>query len=72
MEFVVMFSRSAKGHDATYVIVDQLIKSAYLIPIRINLNMNQFVHLYVGEIVRLHGVPVLIISDRDPWFISRF
>ncbi|XP_052477164.1 uncharacterized protein LOC128032580 [Gossypium raimondii] len=28
--------------------------------------------LYVYKIVRLHGVPVLIISDRDPRFTSRF
>ncbi|XP_017639903.1 uncharacterized protein LOC108481256 [Gossypium arboreum] len=28
--------------------------------------------LYVSEIVRLHGVPIFIISDRDPRFTSQF
>ena len=34
--------------------------------------MDRLADLYVNEIVRLHGVPVLIVSDRDPWFTSRF
>ena len=34
--------------------------------------MDQLVELYVNEIVRLHGVPLSIVSDRDPRFTSRF
>ena len=28
--------------------------------------------LYIGEIVRLHGVPVSIVSDQDPRFMAHF
>ena len=34
--------------------------------------MDRLAELYVSEIVRLHGIPLLIVSDRDPWFMSRF
>ena len=34
--------------------------------------MDRLADLYVNEIVRLHGVPVSIMSDRDPRFTSRF
>ena len=34
--------------------------------------MDRLADFYVNEIVRLHGVPVSIVSDRDPRFTSRF
>ncbi|KAJ8758861.1 hypothetical protein K2173_002640 [Erythroxylum novogranatense] len=34
--------------------------------------LDQLAQKYVAEIVRLHGIPVLIVSDRDPIFTSRF
>ncbi|KAA3466727.1 integrase [Gossypium australe] len=48
-----------KKKDSIWVIVDRLTKSAH------------FILLFVYEIVRLHGVPVSIIYDRDPRFTSR-
>ncbi|KAA3473738.1 DNA/RNA polymerases superfamily protein [Gossypium australe] len=46
--------------------------SAHLIPVRVDYSLQKLAKLYVAEIVRLHGVPVSIISDRDPRFTSRF
>ena len=54
------------------MIVDRLTKSAHVIPIRIDYFMDQLAKLYVDEIVRLHGVSLSIVSDRDPQFASRF
>ncbi|XP_022897626.1 uncharacterized protein LOC111411316 [Olea europaea var. sylvestris] len=67
---VVGLPRTAKGHNAIRVVVDRLTKSAHFLPIKVTFNMEQFAQLYIKEIVRLHGVPVTIVSDRDPRFTS--
>ena len=35
-------------------------------------SLKRLVKLYLDEIIRLHGIPVGIVSDRDPMFVSRF
>ena len=72
MDFVLGLPRSPKGHDAIWVIVDRFTKSTHFIPIRMNYSLDQLAQLYIKEIVRLHGIPVSIVSDRDPCFTSRF
>ena len=72
MDFVTRLPLTLRKKDAIWVIVDRLTKSAHFIPVRIDYSLDKFVELYVAEIVRLHGVPKSIISDRDPRFTSRF
>uniref|UniRef100_A0A2N9G885 RNA-directed DNA polymerase n=1 Tax=Fagus sylvatica TaxID=28930 RepID=A0A2N9G885_FAGSY len=72
MDFVVGLPRSLKGHDAIWVIVDRLTKSAHFLPIKVNFTLDKLARLYIQEIVRLHGAPVSIVSDRDPRFTARF
>ena len=61
-----------RQHDAIWVIVDRLTKSAHFLPINVEDSLEKLAQLYVDEIVRLHGVPVSIVLDRDPKFTSRF
>ena len=72
MDFVVGLPRTMKGHDAIWDVVDQLTKSAHFISIKTTFSLEQLENLYVQEIVRLHGVPKSIVSDRDAWFTSKF
>jgi hypothetical protein len=72
MDFVVGLPKAPSGQDAIWVIVDQLMKCARFSPIKITNSMDKLAELYVREIVRLHGVPISIVSDRDPRFTSRF
>ena len=65
MDFVVGLPKTREGHDAIWVIVDRLTKSAHLLPVRTTYIMDKYAELYIKEIVRLHGVPSSIISDRD-------
>ncbi|XP_028077955.1 uncharacterized protein LOC114279861 [Camellia sinensis] len=54
------------------VVVDRLTKSAHFLPVKMTYNVDKLATMYMNEIVRLHGVPVSIVSDRDSKFISRF
>ncbi|GJS61794.1 putative reverse transcriptase domain-containing protein [Tanacetum coccineum] len=54
------------------VIVDRLTKSAHFLPMREDYKMDRLARLYLNEIVARHGVPILIIPDRDSRFTSRF
>ncbi|XP_052726140.1 uncharacterized protein LOC128194637 [Vigna angularis] len=52
--------------------VDRLTKSAHFLAVNLKMSMTNLAKLYINEIVRLHGVPSSIISDRDTRFTSRF
>jgi hypothetical protein len=72
MDFVGGLPRTQKGHDAIWVIVDRLTKSAHFLPVKSTYKTSQYAELFISEIVKLHGVPVSIVSDRDPIFTSHF
>ena len=72
MDFVYKLPRTQDGHDGIWVIVDQLTKSAYFIPVREKYSLSRLAELFISKIVKYHGVPVSIISDRDPRFTSKF
>ena len=46
--------------------------SQHFIPINISYPVAQLAEIYIHDIVKLHGVPSSIVSDRDPRFTSRF
>ena len=72
MDFVVRLPLTGSKHDSVWVVVDRLTKSAHFLPVRTDYSLNKLTELYIKEIVRLHGIPISIISDRDPRFTSRF
>ena len=72
MDFVTNLPRTVKGSDAIWVVVDRLSKSTHFIPIKLNYPLHKLAEIYIEQIVKLHGVPSSIVSDRDPRFTSRF
>jgi hypothetical protein len=71
MDFVSGLPRGKRGNNAIWVIVDRLTKFALFLPVKMTDSVDKLAKIYVNEVVRLHGVPTLIVSDRDPRFTSR-
>ena len=72
MDFVVGLPKTMGKYDSIWVIVDRLTKSANFIPVKVTYNAEILAKLYISEVVRLHGVPLSIISDRGTQFTSMF
>nr|GEW35190.1 putative reverse transcriptase domain-containing protein [Tanacetum cinerariifolium] len=72
MDFVSGLPRTPSGYDMIWVIFDRLTKSAHFLPMKKTDSMEKLTQLYLKEIVCRHGYPVIIISDRDSHFTSRF
>jgi hypothetical protein len=72
MDFIIGLPKTLNGHDAIWVVIDRLTKSAHFIPIKITDPVPRLAELYIREIVRLHGIPASIVFDHDARFTSRF
>ena len=72
MDFIDGLPRSKRGNTSIWVVVDRLTKSAHFIPVKSKRTASYLASLYIREVVRLHGVPSSIVSDRDPLFTSEF
>nr|GEX17311.1 transposon Ty3-I Gag-Pol polyprotein [Tanacetum cinerariifolium] len=72
MDFVTGLPQTQRRHDAIWVVVDRLTKWAHFLPIRKDYSVSRLAEIFQQEIVRLHGTPSAIVSDRDPRFASRF
>ncbi|KAI3716247.1 hypothetical protein L6452_23456 [Arctium lappa] len=72
MDFVTKLPKTLKGHNAIWVIVDRLTKSAHFLAMRETLPMDKLAKLYIDEVISRHGVPLSIVSDRDSRFTSHF
>ncbi|GKC21010.1 reverse transcriptase domain-containing protein [Tanacetum coccineum] len=72
MDFVMKLPKSSQGYDTIWVIVDQLTKSSIFVPMRETDPMEKLARMYLKKVVTRHGIPVLIICDRDLRFASNF
>ena len=54
------------------VVVDKLSKAPHFIPIKSTYKVENIADIFLKQIFRLHGLPKVIISDRDPKFTGKF
>ena len=72
MDFVTQLPQTLRKDDVVWLIVDRLTKSAQFLVVPMIFTLEEFYRLYIREIIRLHGVPVSIVSDWDPKFMAHF
>ncbi|KAA0052060.1 retrotransposon protein, putative, Ty3-gypsy subclass [Cucumis melo var. makuwa] len=64
--------KTLKGYTVIWVVVGRLTKSVHFVPEKSTYTVNKWGQLYMTEIVRLHEVPVSIVSDIDARFTLKF
>ena len=72
MDLITQLPRTKDGHDAIVVFVDKFSKMAHYAATTTTVTAPQLASIFWREIVRHHGIPSSIISDRDPRFTSNF
>jgi hypothetical protein len=70
MDFIMGFPLTVRRHDSIFMVVDTLMKSAHFILVCTTYQAPNIARVFISEIVRLHGVPKRIISDRGSMFIG--
>jgi hypothetical protein len=72
MDFIVGLPNTSQKHDSIWVIIDRLTKTAHFLPVQTTYSTKKYAEVYLDQIIRLHGVPKTIISDRGAPFIAHF
>ena len=71
MDFMSM-EETPRGLDSIAVVIDRLSKMGHFIRTRKDVTAKKFAQQFLDVIVRFHGLPKKIISDRDTKFTSEF
>jgi len=72
MDFIMEMPETKKGFSAVLVFVDRLTKMVHLVPTKTGVTAEETAWLFVDNVVKHHGLPGDIVSDRDPRFTGLF
>ncbi|MGQ3285972.1 DDE-type integrase/transposase/recombinase, partial [Bosea sp. (in: a-proteobacteria)] len=72
LDLITQLPVTTSGHDAIVVFVDKLTKMIHAIPTTTSVTASTLARIFFDHVFRLHGLPKVIVSDRDPRFTSAF
>ena len=72
MDFFVRLPKNQNGYDSIWIIIDQLTKTIYFLPVKTTCSITQYAQVYLDKIISLNGVPLTIISNKGTLFTSHF
>ena len=72
MDFLFSLPKTPSEYDGIWVIIHRLTKTTHFLPIKVNFTLDKLAKLYVDKIVSQYRAFILIISDRDSRFTSKF
>ena len=72
LDFITGLPKNQNQNDSIMVVVDKLSKASHFIPVKTTYKATNIADIFLKHIFRLHGVPRVIISDRDPKFTGNF
>jgi hypothetical protein len=72
VDFVTQLPETLRGHTAIVTFVDRLTKMVHLVPTTTSIGGKEFADVFIQAIFSKHGMPLNIVSDRDPRFTSEF
>jgi len=71
MDLITQMPETSKQHDTIMVVVDKMNEVAHFVVVKYTNSASVVTQIFIKEIVRLHGVPKNIISDRDAKLTSK-
>ncbi|KAJ9524507.1 hypothetical protein QJQ45_019534 [Haematococcus lacustris] len=72
MDLITQLPVTSAGHDAIVVFVDKLTRMIHTVPTTTTVSAPELAQLFFDSVFKYHGLPKVIISDRDPRFTSNF
>ena len=72
LNFITDLPKTQKHNDSIMVVIDKLSECAHFNPLKSTFKAINIAEIFMKEIFRLHGIPKMVISDRDIKFTSNF
>jgi len=72
MDFITGFCKTQRQNDSIMVVIDKLIKYAHFPRMKSTYKVINITNIFMKEIFRFHGIPKMVIFDRDVKFTSIF
>jgi len=72
MDFILGLPRIVRQHDSITVVVDRMKNVVHFIAVKSTFSTSDVAYVFIRDVVRVHGVPKKIVSDKNEKFTSKF